>query len=78
MEKNRTLYRLSIILQRIKEKLDPMLSERNTVKKSYGIFKWTHNKEPKLDFVEKRAKLEQDFKELTKCMTILNDLELES
>jgi len=37
-EKDRTMNRLTIIFQRITEKLNPMLSERNQVKKKFGVW----------------------------------------
>jgi hypothetical protein len=37
-EKDRTMNRLTIIFQRISEKLNPMLSERNQVKKKFGVW----------------------------------------
>jgi hypothetical protein len=74
-EKDRTMHRLNIIFQRINEKLNPMLTERNDVKKKFGLWKWTHNEQPKLDYAEKRAKLEQDHKDLTHCINVLANLE---
>jgi len=37
----------------------------------------THNDQPKLDYVERRAKLEQDHKDLQHCINVLENLEIQ-
>lgn len=57
------------------EKLNPMIQERNQVKRRIGEVRWTSNPAPKFDYAERRLKWEQDVRNISEAINILEGLD---
>ena len=67
--------KLEFKLKMVREKLDPMLVERDIVKESYGVERWTSNPRPKMDYAAKRAQWVEDEKKLLQAIGIIEPLQ---
>jgi hypothetical protein len=73
-EKARALGWLHKRLSYVQEKLNPMLRERDAVKSSMGVDRWTNNPAPTMTYAERRAQWERDQKELQAAIELIEPL----
>lgn len=76
-EKKKALEFLESKRKIIMAKLDPMLAQRDVVKKSWGQ-QWTRNPHPKLDYAEKRKLWEQQLRDVNSAVSIIAPLRVTS
>ncbi len=76
-EKKKALEFLESKRKIIMAKLDPMLAERDLVKKSWGS-KWTQNPHPKMNYAEKRKLWEQQLRDVNSAISIIAPLRITS
>jgi len=77
-EKQNAVQRLQTRRDHLEAKLNPLLSDRNTVRESMGEAKWKENPAPKMTYAERRRAMEEELFALAECLEVVARLRIES
>jgi len=75
-EKAKAIEFLARRLDTLQKKLNPMLRERDEVKRNFGEQSWKNNPDPKFDYAEKRREWEEEVKLIELTIETLVELKL--